>query len=121
MKLTVAALCQRSCLAYSAALRTAIKAPLTRESAQRCLHSRLTHHVCSCLSCACVRAGYVAYNYVVSLGLLKPQKKKTRSTRARGEAPVMTAAEQQDWVSGTPYDQFVKSNAKKATKRTAAQ
>lgn len=63
---------------------------------------------------------YGVYAYTVSVGWVKSQKKRTRSRRPAGEAPpVMSAEDQQDWIKGTPYDNFAKNKAKAASKRAS--
>lgn len=65
--------------------------------------------------------GYAAYSYVVSMGWLKPQKKRARKARPAGErAPAMTSEDHDDWVKGTPYDDFRKRTAKAASAKAAS-
>mmetsp|Transcript_17513 Transcript_17513/g.30054 ORF Transcript_17513/g.30054 Transcript_17513/m.30054 type:complete len:257 (-) Transcript_17513:618-1388(-) len=60
-------------------------------------------------------AGYFLYNYIVSLGWLKSQKKRSRARKGPTEGtPVMSAEDQQDWLKGTPYDSFLKERKKAA-------
>mmetsp|Transcript_12282 Transcript_12282/g.30014 ORF Transcript_12282/g.30014 Transcript_12282/m.30014 type:complete len:240 (-) Transcript_12282:716-1435(-) len=56
---------------------------------------------------------YWVYSYIVSLGWLKPQKKRAAKKRAQAQAgAVMSAEDHEEWIKGTNWDAHRKAGTR---------